>query len=193
MADSAYLRQRFSGSSWGGGGGETPCGSGSTVAYTEFLRDAIPPILETYDIKVLNDAGCGDMNWISLLASEFETAGVDYLGYDVRTLVDPPLPYEKLEIVHERMRPCDLILCKDVFIHLPDEMVLTALANFRAVSKYLLSTTFPLVEHGSERAIRGLGGGFARINLEDPRYGLGEPLEAVAEPQWQKNIALWKL
>lgn len=191
--NSSDLKEKFSRSRWRSGGSETPCGAGSTVLATEVVRPAILSVVDRYSVRTINDAGCGDMNWIRLLKPSFEAMGVDYQGYDVRDLEDPPLPYQKLEIVHEEMRPCDLILCRDVFIHLTDDLILTALEKFRSVGKYLLSTTFPNMAFGAERSIRALGSSYAGINLEDPKFGLGESIEMIAEPKWKKGIALWVL
>lgn len=181
------LKKRFARSKWHGDG--TVCGPGSSVANTEIFRKWLRTVLETYGVKRMNDSGCGDLTWVSEI--DFAALGVDYLGYDVRENLDAPLPYEKLEIVYEPMRPCDLILCKDVFIHLETELVEKALENFRDACPGALfaSTTFPGVDN-----TRTNMKGFAPLDLAASPFNLGTPLDKIESPiRRNKFLALWRI
>jgi hypothetical protein len=171
-------------------GPETQCGEGSMVASTPEIREALPSLLQKYGLRRINDAGCGDMNWLRLLAPKFAEMGVDYLGYDVRDYSDMPLPYEQLELVHGKQRPCDLVLCRDVLIHLPNDLVTETLNRFREAGKYLLASSYP----GTDNAARRLQlGNFARLDLEAHPFSLGKPLEVIEEPRFKRLLGLWQL
>jgi hypothetical protein len=88
----------------------------------EEAHAAILSVLERYPIGPVNDAGCGDKGWIPSIE--------DCENYDLRYGFD---------ITLDKMRPCDLIICRDVMIHMRAELVLEALKLFN--SKYLLATT----------------------------------------------------
>lgn len=174
-------------------GPETQCGQGSMVSSTPEIRAALPGIIQKYGIRKINDAGCGDMNWIKLLIPDFARLGVDYLGYDVKERplgTAACLPFETLEIVHGKQRPCDLVLCRDVLIHLPNDLVLEALKRFREAGRFLLSSSFP----GADNKARGISvGGFARLDLETAPFSLGEPDETVLELRFGRYLGLWRL
>lgn len=187
------LRRRFVRMTWQSGlSGGTACGAGSTLGATLSIREALPLLLERHNVRLLNDAGCGDQVWLEAWTERFKTSGIDYLGYDVRPVGEQPLPYAQLEIVHEAMREADLILCKDVFIHLRNETVTKALDLFRGSAPLLLSTTYP----GVNNAARGHMRSFAPLDLSSPPFGLGKALETIEVPAFggpQKQLALWRI
>ena len=43
----------------------TVCGWGSEIEHTENIRKQLPQIIKDYGSKSVNDAGCGDLHWIS--------------------------------------------------------------------------------------------------------------------------------
>jgi len=47
---------------WPSGGDETPCGIGSKLSSTEDIRNGLVHTIKEFDIKSINDAGCGDFN-----------------------------------------------------------------------------------------------------------------------------------
>ena len=128
FSDQKELLKRSFAKNWISGGKETPCGLGSKVDSTEEIREALPKIFIKYHIKKVNDAGCGDFNWIRMV----NLSDVDYLGYDIIDRKEEKkanLPFQELDICSELMRDCDLIICRDVLFHLPNKYVLMALNN----------------------------------------------------------------
>lgn len=170
--------------------GETPCGRGSCLIATKEIRTELPHLITKYRVKTINDAGCGDFHWISHLKDFFSLNKINYMGYDIIDRKKTIFPFKELEITSEEMRPCDLIICRDVLIHLPNDMVLAAIDNFRKSGKFLLATSFPGLDN-SKRSIKV--GEFCRINLEGAPFNLGAPWDRIDEPQFRRFVGLWPL
>ena len=179
----------------------TSCGPGSTLEETRAIRAVLPAILRGFGIRVLNDAGCGDRTWIC----EVDLSGVDYLGYDLRAWPGgSELPFELRDVVHEPLRPCDLILCRDVLFHLPNPLVMRALRNFAASSRYLLTTSMDRYRHRDVwHPLDNLGrhtwshpgeSGYSPLNLEAAPFRFPPPLLAIPErSQQDRFVGLWDL
>ena len=180
---------------WKSGGDETPCGVGSKVDETGVIRRLITEVIDEYShIRIVNDAGCGDMNWMGLVQPLFVEKGIDYLGYDIRRWAENlPLPFEELDIINEVMRPCHLIICRDVLFHFPNEYVLKALENFRKSGNSLIATTTPPEMGPVDNSKRNiLVGDFAPLDLEAPPFSL-DPLFLCTERKWKRAIGFWRL
>lgn len=178
---------------WQGGGSETACGAGSTARATSGLRRLLPAVFRAFGIETLNDAGCGDANWMQYV----DLSGIGYLGYDVvrRECWGPlgerkSMRFEVADFVADPGRPCDLTLCRDALIHLPNRLVIEALARFRQSSKYLLATTFPGAPNHAREIVPG---GFARLDMATDPFRLGEPLLSISERSRNKYLAMWAL
>jgi hypothetical protein len=196
MAESSWSRATLSAvfaRGWPGGGQETRCGRGSTWQATSRLRQLLPAVLRELAVATLNDAGCGDAHWIRCV----DLGGIDYLGYDLvryacwdELEAHSRLRFAVADFVTERLRPCQLTLCRDALIHGPTAWVLAALANFRQDSRYLLATTFP----GTVNAARTIApGGFARLDLAREPFSLGTPRLLLSERARNKYLGLWEL
>lgn len=184
------LRQRFA-RRWKSGGRETPCGLGSTLASTSRLRLWLPRILETLQVTSINDAGCGDLNWIS----KIDLNQCDYLGVDVveregwaDLAKESELRFQVADICSGKLRSADLTICRDVLIHLPNQLVIQAIDNFRLSSKYLLATSF----EGACNSSRIIAPGeFAELDLESSPFNLGTPSRKLPEKFRRKYLGLW--
>lgn len=164
---------------WKAGGSVTPCGS-STEQYTKRLVEWIPRIVKRYNIKVVNDAGAGDLTWTSLIDWD-----VDYQGYDVIKRHERVI---ELDTTKELMRPSDMVLSRMVMVHLSQQNVLDMLKLIRQTSKYLMATNYriPKVNKMNDDSL------FWHIRLTDPIYGLGKPIKKVKDNPLA-DLALWKL
>ena len=165
----------------------TVCGWGSELRHTWNIREALPMIINGCGFNSVNDAGCGDLNWIS----KVDLGRVDYRGYDLNNYPTWNDKCEVLDIVQQPMRKADLIICRDVLIHLPNEMVLQALANFRRSSTWLLTTSFTEATNQfrtEEPTLR-----YHPINLTIYPFGLGQPVLIVPEDYPGKYMGLWRI
>lgn len=180
---------------------DTVCGWGSSEAHTQLVRKELVNILATYGVTSMNDAGCGDLAWMSTL----DLDGIDYVGYDVHERATWPALRERgyrlevVDITADRLRPADLLVCRDVFIHLPNDMILAALEGFRNSCTYLLTTSYtsdPSMERGDFSNFDRMDSPdllHAKLDLTLEPFGLGEPLERVPEDSPNKYLCLWDL
>lgn len=179
------------------GDGESLSGTGSSLAATETLRAALPQLLKDLEIQRLLDVPCGDFNW----AKEIDWGQTHYTGADIVTgLVDQNREryggegreFMNFDILTEPLPDCDLILCRDLFIHFPNASVQTALANIRkSKARYLLTTHYTRVT--SNRDIKL--GSFRPLSLELPPFGLPAPERVIHDDDylksWGRTMALW--
>jgi hypothetical protein len=97
-----------------------------------------------------------------------------------------------MDIVKEYMRPCDLIICRDVFIHLPNDMIIEALGRFRHTGKYLLSTTYDgITDNGGRMKEPRLK--HSKLNLCSHPFMMGEAIGNINEDSPGKTSKLWNL
>ena len=120
------------------------------------------------------------------------------MGYDIveRTIPDG-ISFKKLDITMEVMRKADIILCRDVFIHLPNDLIQKTLALFKeSGSKYLLTSNYCECqnnegrEFGAFRPEDPLG---RSINLMKEPFNFGEPIHKIEEVNWGRFICMWEL
>lgn len=119
---------------WVGGLPETPCGFGSRMSETTEQREWIPELIKKYKIKSIADIGAGDMNWIK----ETDLGGAKYYPFDLV----PRLPEVKqFNLVEQKPKKVDLIMCLWVLNHFPYDDCVKAIQNIKdSGAKYLLMT-----------------------------------------------------
>lgn len=181
-------------------GDDTICGWGSKIEHTVNVRHSLPRIVQQYNIKTVNDAGCGDLHWIKDL--DFLT--VDYLGYDIYERNTWPelrangWKLEVADVTKDTLRSVDLTIVRDVFIHLPNRLILDALDKLKLTTKYLLATNF-IRDGAEEREVDNFGRinepnlKHSKLNLVEPPFDLGPPLLIIPEDYPFKNLSLWRL
>ena len=176
---------------------ETICGWGSTIENTKNILQDLPIIFSTFNINSVNDAGCGDLWWIRRLKSK-----IDYVGYDLYKRASwNKLDFrcEELDIYKQKMRKSDLIICRDVFIHWPNEYIQKTLKLFRETSRYLYSTTYTgeCYEFYNDDRIEKCSIHHCKLNLCSYPFLLGKPIYITTENYrtqcCQKLICLWEL
>ena len=126
---------------------ETYSGPGSLLKNTNNLIKSLNSFIEKNIIKSIIDAPCGDFNYMK----EVNLVGIDYKGFDVSSnAIEICKKYQKdninfLEVdITEYVLPyADLIICKDLFIHLSCSDISLILENvvnsgckFFATSRY---------------------------------------------------------
>jgi hypothetical protein len=176
---------------------ETASGGGSTLHYTQELREALPKLIGDLDVSTLLDLPCGDFHWMS----EVNLPITHYIGSDIvpRLVADARIRYghdqrefRTLDLCKDELPQVDLLLCRDCLMHLSEEMIFLALANIvRSGIKYLLISTYP---DGRNRPIR-IGDWFP-INLCAPPYNFPAPLRVIDDwvpPFDRRQLALWEI
>lgn len=184
---------------WRSHSDETECGWGSTLENTEHLIKVMPHICRGYNITKMCDAGCGDLNWMKLALPKMSVVyqGCDLFRRESWAQLDNFVYLAELDITKELIPSCDLILCRDVFIHLPNYMIQQALTGFKLSGKYLLTTTFLANQDGSpvdnlkrpaEPSVL-----HAKLDLSAEPFGLGPPELSIPEKYPFKVLSLWQL
>lgn len=180
---------------------ETVCGPGSTLESCRGILQVLPGWLSRHRITSIVDAGCGDFHWMS----QVDLSGIQYDGYDVvqeliagnrQRYCAPGIRFHHADVSLESLPKSDLVICKDVLIHLPSDLALSTLERIRSSgSRYLAATSSPGWP-ASNRAGMVIGG-FSPIDLGSLPFSLGAAIEAVAVPgspgHPRKTLSLWDL
>jgi hypothetical protein len=178
---------------------ESMSGFGSTLAATRHIRAELPGLLAGIGATSLLDIPCGDFNWIKATDLDLD----HYIGGDLvevliaenrKKYASEKFRFERLDIASDPLPRVDLILCRDLFIHLPNSSVLDAIRNIkRSGSTYLLTTTFTKARKNKDVRL----GSFRPLNLEKPPFSFPAPLEVIDE-QYEltslgRSLALWRI
>src|SRR5579862_3313707 len=109
---------------------ESRSGDGSTLAYTRHLREQLAIFAETFEIRTLFDAPCGDFNWMK--AVKFPDDLV-YIGGDiVASLIEAnrtkyarkSREFIEFDIVADKFPEADVWFCRDCLFHLSNQHIL---------------------------------------------------------------------
>jgi hypothetical protein len=176
---------------------ETASGGGSTLHHTERVRESLPGLLAELGIERLLDLPCGDFHWLS----KIELPVSRYIGGDiVPDLVEktaaqharPGREFHEIDLCSDPLPKADLLLCRDCFIHLSEDMIFRAVDNIlRSDIKYLLTTTYP---DGRNRSIKV--GDFFTVDLCAAPYNFPPPIRTLEDwaPSFdRRQLALWKI
>jgi glycosyltransferase involved in cell wall biosynthesis len=182
-------------------GGESSSGPGSRREHTVRLRRELPQLLSRLGVRRLLDLGCGDFNWMR----ETDLSGVDlYIGIDVVFDVvlanrlchgSPRRRFLRRDLTHDPLPRADLVLCRDVLIHFPNEELVTAInAIIASRSRYLLAGTYVGRQENRQTTLPI----WRPINLQLPPVSLPPPQECLIETPWEtghedKRLGLWDL
>jgi hypothetical protein len=158
-----------------------PCGSGSSLEYTQLLRDALPDFLVKHGITSMLDAPCGDHSWMSLI--QFPS-GFSYMGGDiVEFLIDqnkkqwPNKEFTVFDLTQDHLPDVDLLFCRDCLFHLSEKDLVKVFDNIRSSSvKYIMTTSYKS-GHYSNHDIKT--GSFRPINLELAPFNLPVPVDRL--------------
>lgn len=180
---------------------ESRSGRGSSLPQTAAIRDELPLLCRRLGVASLLDAPCGDLHWMGLI----DLPGVRYRGLDIvpaliadnrARLAGSGREFQVLDVVARVPPRADLILCRDLLVHLPFRDVLQTLGNFRrSGSTWLLTTTFTAREANTE-----LAGDWRPLNLLLPPFSLPPPSVLLNESCTEeggryadKSLGLWRV
>ena len=181
---------------------ESVSGQGSELGHTAALRAAFPALLHRYGIRSLLDLPCGDFNWMQAV----DLAEVRYIGGDiVADLVqqnhqkygNANRTFLQIDLLCDPLPAADCILLRDCLVHFSLTHIAQALDSLKKSDiKYILTTTFPHVEHNED-----IQTGYWRpINLEIAPFFFPKPLfllkEAGAESKGSfsdKSLGMWEI
>jgi hypothetical protein len=185
-----YYNKKF----WGTD--ESASGHGSTVIYTQKLREGIEGLIKEKKIKSILDAPCGDYNWFR----HVNRGDVHYIGGDI---VDAMIKdnqdkfgsdntrFIKIDIINNELPVADMWLCRDVLFHFSYRDIVKALNNFlNSDIPYLLTTSH--TEHKVNKDI--ITGNYRLLNLEKSPFNFDVAdlyIEDWIEGYAVRNVCLW--
>lgn len=182
---------------------ESLSGEGSTLAETAALRAALPGLMARHGVRSLLDLPCGDFHWMS----ELPLGELRYLGVDiVPALIErnrllygesERRRFEVLDGTRDPLPRFDLVLCRDLVIHL-------ALADIRRLLAGVVQSgaTYLLISHYRDCAVNVeiASGDFRPVNLCLTPFFLPPPRETIAEQSrmaagafTDRALALWSV
>ena len=133
---------------------ESVSGTGSTLEYTNTLREKLPSLIRKYNIGSVVDSPCGDFNWFKEIINDLE---INYTGVDiVETLIEGNIEqyssyninFKVGNICKDRLPKCDLLIVRDCLFHLSHKDINEFLQNISDLDyKYLLTTSFSTDEN----------------------------------------------
>jgi hypothetical protein len=188
------------------GGDTSLSGRGSDLDQTRRIQEELPKLLHNYNVTSLIDLPCGDQNWISKVS----LGNVNYIGADIvtelilennRSYGSRTRTYIDLDITREIPPRADLILCRDLLVHLNTQQIYKALSNMkRSGSNLILTTTFTYNRKYQNLPIVTKAVGWRPINLQAAPFNFPKPLQVINEECTEggglfldKSLALWKL
>ena len=183
------------------GSSESRSGSGSTAEATSTLCRDLPPLLVRLGIRTLLDAPCGDF-WIRRADLHLE----HYIGIDAvdalirenaRAYGAPSRTFKVLDLTVKVPPRADLILCRDLFIHLSYRHAWRVLVNFRqSGSEYLLCSQCPSLSVNEDIVT----GSFRPVNLRRAPFNFPAPMLELDDSPLapgptasRRTMALWRL
>lgn len=128
------FRQIYETKEWG----DNPSGDGSLPENTEVYRFFLQKFLKDHSIKEVVDLGCGNWSFSRLV----DWSGINYKGYDIyKEIIEEDLKKygsPHIQFFHGNglqmdLPKADLLICKDVLQHLPNNQVALLLPQ---LSKY---------------------------------------------------------
>lgn len=131
---------------WGVGSG-----SGSAADRTADYRSFLEKFIKINQIRSVIDFGCGDWQF----SRHIDWQDISYFGYDI---VDSVIEKNNTDYASDRIKfevfrsfdqlpIVDLVICKDVFQHISNEMVLAYVKNLATKGRILLFTNDSNPEH----------------------------------------------
>ena len=191
-------------------GSESLSGGGSDLDQTQTIELEIPKILKEFQIRSVLDVPCGDQNWIRSI----DLTGVCYVGADIvtslvnennETYSSEDKNFIELDLTQTVPPAMDLILCRDLFVHLTTNSINRCLENIKlSGSTYLLTTTFTTSRTYKELPVlapiitRGVG--WRPINLQLEPFVLPPPILTINENCTESNnrfsdksLGLWRI
>jgi 2-polyprenyl-3-methyl-5-hydroxy-6-metoxy-1,4-benzoquinol methylase len=156
--------------------GQGTSGFGSKKETTSLYRAFLQKFLKTYKIRSVVDVGCGDWEFSKLI----NWKNIQYTGYDVvQSVIEKNQQVHgtsRIQFIHgdavvDDLPSADLLICKDVLQHLPDEDVFKVLAKLNRF-KYCLITN-DVDNHSLTSSNTPISrGGYRTLDLSQPPFNL---------------------
>ena len=184
-----HVRQKFStiyeSNEWGFGSGVGSLPDNNTK-YIEYVQSFI----KSNRMKSVVDFGCGDWKFSQYINWQ----GATYVGVDLvvgviernrKQFACPGVTFEVFEVI-DNLPEADLLLCKDVFQHLPNDLARDYLSAFKRKFRFLLITNDDQPESMANQDIQA--GGWRPLRLDRPPFSEA----AIIVLSWWMTAGGWK-
>lgn len=156
--------------------GDNPSGDGSKPENTRLYRTFLQNFLREHQIQSVVDIGCGDWAFSRLM----DWKGISYTGYDIcKDLVEVNQKQFGSSSIHFiygngtrfDLPSADLLICKDVLQHLPNDEILRLSSQFKKYKHILLiNDVDPETLSSDNRDIQA--GSYRHLDLTRPPFNL---------------------
>jgi FkbM family methyltransferase len=171
---------------WTSNNNESVSGPGSTLENTAYTRHELKNIIRKYNIKNILDFGCGDFNWMKEFIDINDKYIESYTGIDIVSDIiknnNEKYSNKKIKFLTNKEfseitnNKYDLVICKEVMIHLPFTESLDLIKLFKEKCEYFLGTTFKNIENTNINT-----GQVYNINLFKEPFNFCEPAHLIDE------------
>jgi glycosyltransferase involved in cell wall biosynthesis len=191
------------------GGKESSSGPGSDEDQTSKIQKQISALINERKIKTIIDAPCGDFLWMkNVIASVYENID-SFTGFDIvdelvgtnnTNYSDSKISFKVLDLTVSDIPACDLIICRDCFIHLSFKNIYRILKRFKnSGSGYLLLSTY--TDSGRKNLdINDFRIDFRALNMQKFPFSFPKPEQIINEGCQEfegiysdKSLALYKI
>ena len=175
----------------GSGGGSSPEATGPYKIFLEgFIRQ--------HDIKSIIDLGCGDWQFSQFL----DLGGATYIGIDAsknviannqQSFSRPGVSFVNLPKDYSELPAADLLICKDVLMHLSTKKVQDILSILPSYKYALITNDIPCISTFGE-ILQKLRRPFVQVNNKEIKTGDYRTLDPTQRPfnLKLKKVFEWK-
>ena len=175
-------------------------GPGSNLNYTSDMSIELEKFFAEKNIKTILDIGCGDFIWMNLLLNKYYNYD-KYLGLDiVDELIknnnlkysNDKISFKTFDLVKDEIpKGFDIILIRDVFIHLKNEQIVNFLNLLKNLDiKFFGVTSTPSLKKNNElKAV----GRYRDINIEIEPFNLKNFLHKIDEKNNNDTLNIYEI
>lgn len=172
-------------------------GPGSTMDYTEPIRETLKEFIKEEGIKTIFDAPCGHGVWMCDILSSVDVSyhGIDVTPASVETARETcegvNTKFEVADIFEYEFPSVDLFICRDFLFHCSLELGQQIVEKIKASgAKYVGFTSFPNVEENSDIS---KDYGYRPINMEKSPYYMSGEVARCEEQDGARCFIIYKL
>ena len=183
------FEQIYDKDTWIGGSGP-----GSLPSSTGQYRQFVETFVYENDIKTVTDLGCGDWQFSKYISwSDAEYTGLDIVPSLIernnRIFGADKIKFKVSENL-DSLPGGDLILCKEVFQHLPNDLIFQYLAAIKAKYKYALITNS--VAPGTPINTDIVAGGYRPLRIDLAPFNVRGAIVLTYFPVKPTQFQVWK-
>jgi len=176
-------------------------GSGSNNSSTKSISYELNKFIYEKKIKSILDIPCGDWNWMRNINLD----NILYLGCDIvdevisenkKNYSKKNIKFETKDILSDKLPDADLIIVRDLLVHLGDKDILSFINNIKkARFNYLAITSY---DHTLKNSKGTLDDNWRPLNLTIEPFNLREPDLKIddscndTEDEKFKKLYVWK-